>query len=191
MSPRDIRIETPRLLLREYRPEDLEAHHGLISDANVMRFMQDVYSRSFEDSVSNLAAAAAAKYEEDPDFVFLVIADRSCEVYMGGIGYSVLERSPAGKKVEAGYFLKPQHWNRGYCSEALAALLEFAFRKDGVRRVDMCCISENAASARVMEKCGLFFEGERRDFEWHTGCLRSRMFFGLLKEDWERAEAVR
>ena len=87
-------MHTPRLLLREYRWEDLAEHNKLITDPDVMYYIQDVFSRSFAESLDNLAVAAASKYEDpaEREFVFLVIADPKTEEYMGGIGYTVLER---------------------------------------------------------------------------------------------------
>lgn len=186
-------LHTPRLLLREYRWEDLEAHNALITDPDVMYYIQDVYSTSFAQSLDNLAVAAASKYEDpaDREFVFLVMADPRTERYMGGIGYSILEKSPAGKRAETGYFLQKQYWGQGYCTEALSELLRFAFEEDGVRRMDMCCLSENTRSARVMEKCGLLFEGERRGYEWHVDSVKSRRYYGLLKEEWEEQHGKR
>ena len=190
---KEIRLRTPRLLLREYRWEDLAEHHKLISDPAVMYFIQDVFSHSFPESLDNLAGAAAGKYGDpaERDFLFLVIADPDTEEYLGGIGYSVLERSPAGKRVEPGYFLKKECWGRGLCTEALQELLRYAFEEDGVRRVDMTCVADNIRSARVMEKCGLVFEGERRGYEWHVDSVKSRRYYGLLKEEWEEQHGKR
>ena len=186
-------MHTPRLLLREYRWEDLAEHNKLITDPDVMYYIQDVFSRSFAESLDNLAVAAASKYEDpaEREFVFLVIADPETEEYMGGIGYTVLERSPAGKRVEPGAFLKREYWGKGYVTEALEELLRFAFEEDGVRRVDSCCLSDNLRSARAMEKSGLIFEGERRGFEWHVDSVKSRKYFGLLKEEWEEQHGKR
>ena len=190
---KEIKLTTPRLLLREYRWEDLAAHNALITDPEVMYYIQDVFSRSFAESLDNLAWAAAGKYEDpsDRDFVFLVIADPKTEEYMGGIGYSVLERSPAGKRVEPGAFLKKEYWGKGYVTEALTELLRFAFEEDGVRRVDSTCVADNKGSARAMEKCGLLFEGERRDYEWHVDSVKSRRYYGILKEEWEEQHGKR
>ena len=188
---KEIRLKTPRLLLREYRWEDLQAHNALITDPDVMYFIQDVFSHSFAESLDNLAMSASSKYEADRDFLFLVIADPETEQYRGGIGYSVLERSPAGKRVEFGYFLQKEHWGKGYASEALEELLRFAFEEDGVRRVDGTCVADNKRSARVMERCGLVFEGERRGYEWHVDSIKSRRYYGILKEEWEEQHGKR
>jgi ribosomal-protein-alanine N-acetyltransferase len=190
---KEIRLKTPRLLLREYRWEDLAAHNALITDPDVMYYIQDVFSHSFAESLDNLAVAASSKYEDpsDREFVFLVIADPETEEYMGGIGYSVLERSPAGKRVEPGYFLGRQYWGKGYATEALAELIRYAFEDDGARRIDGTCVADNRRSARVMEKCGLKFEGERRGYEWHVDSVKSRRYYGLTKEEWEKEHGKR
>jgi ribosomal-protein-alanine N-acetyltransferase len=190
---KEITLTTPRLLLREYRWEDLQAHNALITDPGVMYYIQDVFSHSFAESLDNLALCAASKYGDpaDRDFVFLVMADPVSGEYMGGIGYSVLERSPAGKRVEFGYFLQKKHWGQGYASEALAELLRYAFEEDGAWRVDGTCVADNLRSARVMEKCGLVFEGERRNYEWHVDSLKGRRYYGILKEEWEEQHGKR
>ena len=190
---KEIRLRTPRLLLREYRWEDLAAHNALITDPDVMYYIQDVFSHSVAESLDNRAVAASSKYGDpsDREFVFLVIADPDTEKYMGGIGYSVLEESPAGKRVEPGYFLAKQYWGKGYATEALAGLIRYAFEEDGARRIDGTCVADNKRSARVMEKCGLKFEGERRGYEWHVDSVKSRHYYGILKEDWEKEHGKR
>ena len=190
---KEICLHTPRLLLREYRWEDLAEHHKLIADPDVMYYIQDVFSHSFAESLGNMATAAASKYGDpaDREFVFLVMADPETEEYLGGIGYTVLERSPAGKRVEIGYFLKKDCWGKGLCTEAMAEVLRYAFEEDGVRRVDTACISDNLRSARVMEKNGLIFEGERRGYEWHVDSVKSRKYYGILKEEWEAQHGKR
>ena len=90
-----------------------------------------------------------------------------------------------------GLRLKKEYWGKGYVTEALEELLRFAFEEDGVRRVDTCCLSDNLRSARAMEKSGLIFEGERRGFEWHVDSVKSRKYFGLLKEEWEAQHGKR
>jgi ribosomal-protein-alanine N-acetyltransferase len=180
----NIRLETERLILREYRWTDLEDHHRLIADPEIMYYIQDVFSRSIEESEENLRNAMADIENPDRTKVYLVIQTKEGS-YVGGIGYTVSEINPAGKRVEIGYFTDPAFWGSGYATEALGALVRFAFCQDGVYRIDGTCIRENTRSRRVMEKCGMEFEGERRNFEWHHEKLKGRCFFGLLKEEWE------
>ena len=179
-----IRIETPRLILREYEWADLHHHHTLISDPSIMYYIQDVFTHSLAESRENLRQAILAIAEPSRSKVYLVIQTKS-GAYVGGIGYTVSEQSPAGKRVEIGYFTDPQFRGKGYVSEALSALMAYAFTQDGVYRIDGTCIQENFRSARVMERCGMRPEGVRRAYEWHVESLKGRCYYGLLMEEWK------
>jgi [ribosomal protein S5]-alanine N-acetyltransferase len=182
-----IKLETQRLVLREYEWSDLPAHHALISDPEIMYYIQDVFSRSMAESEENLRNAIEDIENPARTKVYLVIQTRQGE-YVGGIGYTVSQTNPAGKRVEIGYFTYPQFWGFGYVTEALKELIRFAFCRDDVYRIDGTCITQNVRSRRVMEKCGMVFEGERRNFEWHHEKLKGRCLFGLLKEEWEEQQ---
>lgn len=183
----EINLSTKRLKLREYRWDDIEQHHALISDPSIMYYIQDVFSKSREESEENLRNAIEDIDNPARTKVYLVIETKGGS-YVGGIGYTVCAQSPAGKRVEIGYFTYPAFWGRGYVTEALEGLIQYAFCEDSVYRMDGTCIKENIGSRKVMEKCGFTFEGERRQFEWHHNALRSRYFFGLLKEEWEEGQ---
>jgi len=179
-----IRLETNRLIIREYEWSDIKKHHALISDPVTMYYIQDVFSSSMAKSEENLRNAIEDIENPIRNNVYLVLETKDGD-YVGGIGYTVLERNPAGKRVEIGYFSYPEFWGIGYMSEAFKELIRYAFLEDNVYRIDGTCINENVRSKRVMEKCGMVFEGERRNFEWHHERLKGRYLFGLLKEEWE------
>ena len=74
---------------------------------------------------------------------------------------------PRGYKAEVGYVLARPFWGRGYMTEALRAVLEFAFSLPNMYRVWATCDAENIASARVLEKAGFDFEGILRRYTMH------------------------
>ena len=73
---------------------------------------------------------------------------------------------------EAGYVLSPDYWGKGIAAEALMALLNFAFCELKMKRVEAKYMVENAASRRVMEKCGMQFEGVMRSKMFVKGLFR-------------------
>jgi len=180
----EIILFTKRLVIREYRWSDFEKHHALISDPSIMWYIQDVFSKSKQESEENLRSAMEDIENPLRTKVYLVIETRKGE-YVGGIGYTVSEKNPKGKRVEIGYFTYPEFWGRGYVTEALTELIRYAFYEDDVYRIDGTCIKDNIGSRRVMEKCGMLLEGDRRDFEWNHDGLKGRYLFGLLKDEWE------
>lgn len=87
-----------------------------------------------------------------------VLVDRSLALAVGLMG-SKGSISDQGD-LEIGYGLNPEHWGRGYATEALRALLPHWQATPGVRRVTAATSVFNAASARVLEKCGFVRVGE-------------------------------
>ena len=59
---------------------------------------------------------------------------------------------PGPGRVGFGYVLAREHWNRGYMTEALKALVDWSLSQDGIHRAQAFCDLENPASARIMEK---------------------------------------
>lgn len=59
-----------------------------------------------------------------------------------------------GDKIELGYVISPKYQNRGYCTEALASAMEYLFEQ-GFSEIICGAFEENAASIRVMQKCGM------------------------------------
>lgn len=178
-------IVTPRMLLREYEEGDFAAHHRLMSDVDTMFFLDDVMTHSEEESRANLADAIAQQTAQSRERLFLAATLAESGAYLGSVGYTVESFTPAGKLVHAGYFYLPQHHGKGYATEALAALLRYAFTEDGVFRFNTGCFAENKASERVMRKCGLVKEGDYPECAWLHGKMRGRLAYRLLKSEWE------
>ena len=81
------------------------------------------------------------------------------------------------------YRFLPEYWGQGYASEALTALIKFAFDEMSLHRVHAGCVVGNIASRRVMDKAGMRYEGTtRKSFpiggQWHDYLL-----YGLLAEE--------
>lgn len=186
-----IELNTPRLRIRDHKPEDLMPHHQLLSDPKVMWFPQDVMTHSLQQSRENLKLAMSQIGLAEREFYFLWVEHRETGEHVGEIGYTVIGRMPPGKIVEVGYFLREAFWGRGYATEALAALIRFAFEQDGVYRLNCGCVTENIASERVMQKNGLTKEGEFKDCQWHDGRLKDRVAYRILRPEWQRGVSGR
>ncbi len=68
------------------------------------------------------------------------------------------------RKAEVGYVLNPAYWHKGYASEALSAVIGFGFDTLGLERLEAMYVEGNTASRTVMERCGMTFEGIRRNY---------------------------
>lgn len=70
-------------------------------------------------------------------------------------------------KLEIGYGMARTHWDKGYMTEALRAVINWAFTQPDVYRVQALCDVDNIGSARVMEKAGMTREGLLRRYVLH------------------------
>ncbi len=90
-----------------------------------------------------------------------------------------------------GYDLAPEHWGRGYATEATLAIVNFGFRELRLHRVSSWRIADNAASARVPERVGLRPEGRLRDDEYFKGRWWNTLLYGPLELEWRASAASR
>lgn len=179
------RLETERLILRDYVKEDIDAYFRLKSDVKTMYYLQDIQLFSKEEADKDFSNILIDMKNENRKFYFFHIELKSTHEQVGSVGYTVLDSTPLGKIVHAGYFIYPQFWNKGYVTEAFKKVLEFALKKNDVYRVTTGCLAENIGSEKVMIKCGMVKEAEHLEWEWHDGKMKDRLEYRLLKKEWE------
>lgn len=181
-------LETPRLLLRTHRPEDLESHTTLLMDREVMHYLDDIRARTKEEARQNLEEILREDTHtlRQRTLTFFRIEERETGAHVGEIGYTMLTRTPMGKLVQLGYFTHTAFWSKGYVTEALEALLQFAFTEDDVYRITTGCLMENVGSRRVLEKCGFIKEAEHLEYEWLDGAMRTRLEYRLLLPEYPK-----
>lgn len=179
-----IRLETDRLILRDFTMDDLPDYYRLKTDEQTMYYMQDIKLDSFDSAREELASLMADMAGEDRKFYFLHMELKDSLEQVGSIGYTVISSTPVGKIVQLGYFTYAKFWGNGYTSEAAKRVLEFAFEEDNVYRVTTGCLAENRGSERVMQKNGMIKEAEHKEYEWHDGKMKDRLEYRLLRDEW-------
>lgn len=79
-----------------------------------------------------------------------------------------------------------EEWGKGFASEAIMQLLEYAFFHKNLHRVSALVLEENKASLRMHEKCGYVREGLLRQSVYKDGEYKNQVVLSILKEDFER-----
>ncbi len=179
-----IYLETDRLILRDYVAEDLDDYYRLKTDDQTMYYMGDIRLDSMEAAREDLKNVLEDMAREEREFYFLHMELKDNHEQVGSIGYTVTDNTPAGKLVHMGYFTYPKFWGKGYTTEALKKVIEYAFTIDNVYRITTGCLAENIGSERVMQKCGMIKEAEHVDYEWHDGRMKTRVEYRLLKSEY-------
>lgn len=152
------RIETPRLVLRKPRPQDLEDIFARYArDPDVTRFLSWRTHRSLADTRAFLAASDA-EWRRWPAGPYLVCS-RGDERVLGSAGL----RFERPFRAATGYAFAREAWGRGYATEALEAMVALAGRL-AVERLYALCHVEHAASQRVLQKCQFSLEGTLRRY---------------------------
>jgi ribosomal-protein-alanine N-acetyltransferase len=177
-------LETERLLLRKMRLDDADAMFAYASDPEVTRYVLWDTHRSIKDSESFLRFATEGYERGDFGGWGIVLKDSGAFVGTCGIeaGYA-----PEHARGELGYVLSREQWGKGLMPEAARAVIRFGFRRMGLNRVEARCIADNTASARVMEKVGMTYEGTLREREFIKGAYRDMRLYSILRREYRPA----
>lgn len=173
-------IETERLILRPFRSEDAPfVFKNWASDREVTRYLTWNVHRSLADSecVVNMWTA---QYNDSSSYNWVIVLKELGEP-IGGISVVRIYDNIDG--AEIGYCIGRPWWGNGIMTEAFSAVIPYLFEV-GFNRIDAAHAVKNPASGRVMQKCGLTFEGTFRQFFRSTaGELLDISFYSILRED--------
>ena len=175
------KVETERLILRQ----------RMVADA------KDIFAYASLPEVSYPAGFPPVKTVEDEIFYLENIYRENLEKEQIPSGYGICLKGTdkmigsidfnhrhADDVLEIGYPLHPDYWGRGYVPEAARALIDEAFKKLGLHKIELTCFSYNVQSQRVAEKLGFTLEARIRDRKDVQGNRCDRLIYGLLKSEW-------
>ncbi|EMH4164546.1 GNAT family N-acetyltransferase [Pluralibacter gergoviae] len=171
-------LQTSRLCLSPLSEADWPLFLALQQDSAVMRYVADSRSEAeiraaFESRLPTWAPGCA-------HWLCLMVREKESGRALGVTGY--IQREPdAG---EVGFLFFPAAQGRGYGTESLRAVCDFAFSTGKLRRLSATVTAGNLASRGALEKVGFRLEGELRESfqlagEWHNDWL-----FGLLSGEY-------
>lgn len=102
------------------------------------------------------------------------------------IGTSGLFLNRRDDLAELGYWIGKPYWGRGFASEAAKAMISFGFENLGLHRIQARSFARNPASARVLEKVGMHFEGLLRGYVKKWGIYEDVLSYAVLAPEWPR-----
>jgi ribosomal-protein-alanine N-acetyltransferase len=146
--PTPARIETQRLLLQRLKYEDAEEiFYAYASKPEATRYLSWATHESVDDTRLFLKSVIDS-WDYGADYSYSIRLKNN--VLIGSIG--ILHDNG---KVQLGYVISPSHWGKGYTTEAVSALLSILRNFMDVYRIGSFVDAENAASIRVLKKCGM------------------------------------
>jgi len=148
-------IETERLLLRKFRPDDLDDLAALFADPDVVRYVGDGCPVSRDEA--ERALYSTLRHWQEHGFGRWAVLDRQTLEFVGFGGLRSLFGTP-----EVVYHLAKACWAKGLATEIGQAALTFGFEQRGFDRIVAIAKPLNAASIHVMKKLGMHFEKNAR-----------------------------
>ena len=176
-----------RVALRPLRPGDVPALFEVFSDPEVMRYWSSAPLGSVADAWK-LYEEIGELFDRRELFQW-GIARREDDRVVGTV--TLFRVEPAHRRGEIGFALGPAHQGRGLAGEAVGLLLDFAFERLGLERIEADVDPRNAPSLRLLERFGFVREGLLRDryrADWvGPGVeVQDAVLLGLLRRQWAR-----
>ncbi len=153
MTSTKIVLETPRLILREWRPDDWVRFKPIAADPRVIRYVGTGQVPS-DEQIRTYIETARKLYRDEGFCLWPLVSRKNREL----IGFCGLDHLWGGDEIEIGYWLAPDYWGKGLATEAAQAVLEYGFDQLGLERIVAVAHPENQASIRVLQKLGMAFE---------------------------------
>lgn len=154
-------IETERLVLRLPEDGDAEASFAIHSDPDVMRWLGAPPRASVEEERERLARLRSL--HDERGFSMWLVEDKDTGEVLGYAGLFPVEMK--GPEIEVAYHFRKISWGQGYATEAAKACIDYGFDVAGLDHIVGLVAPENAASVRVLEKCGMERAGTARHYD--------------------------
>ncbi|NRB63116.1 MAG: GNAT family N-acetyltransferase [Saprospiraceae bacterium] len=180
------RIETERLVIRCYQPQDAKLLKEAI-DVSIEHLKPWLTWATDEpeplQSKIDRLQRFRGQFDLGVDFIFGIFSKDESEL----IGSTGLHNRIGDDAREIGYWISVEHVKRGYALENVMALVKVGFELEGLDRIEIHCAPQNIGSRRIPEKLGFTHEGTlRRRIPTENGQNDDEMIWTLFADEYQR-----
>lgn len=179
---RPARLTTDRLVLRAFEMTDAPVVQALCGDREVAKFLLRVPHPYPDDAAEQWIQFHPQFWEADMEYPFAITRAPEGDV-VGAVG---LVPNSEHNRGELGYWIGRPYWGRGFATEAVTAVLRWAFTELELDRVHAHHDIANEASGRVLAKAGMTLEGTLRQHYERDGHRFDARAWGMLRGEWPR-----
>ncbi|WP_255220789.1 GNAT family N-acetyltransferase [Terribacillus saccharophilus] len=160
-------IQTKRLVLRKMNKDDANALFAIWSDSivtkymNIDRFTQIEQAKEMISILSDLS--------EKGEAIRYTILEAETNIILGSCGFNTLDFKH--KTAEIGYDLDSRFWNRGYGTEAVKGLVDYAIHQLQYKKIEAKVNPNNIPSIKLLRRLEFDLEGTLKDKEGHSNDL--------------------
>lgn len=171
-------LHGPSVRLREFSKDDLDAVATIVSDIRVTRYMS-FDSRTREQAETMLDGILERAKDEPRTEYYLAIEPSS-----GGPAVGAIRIALSGvRAAKLGYMVDADHWGRGYATDAVHTMINYAWDVLDLHRITAAVGPDNAASLAVVKRVGMTYEGRLRDHVFTNGDWRDSLLYSILRSD--------
>lgn len=172
------RLIGEKVILREYRQEDLSALRAWVNDHETTKYLAGAYRRcqSWEQTEEWLSRRLSG----DAGGEGYVIADKETMKYLGQIDLMMID--PIARKAEMAIVLSPSAQGKGYALDAVRLILSYAFQTMNLHRVWLKCAEKNERAVRLYKKAGFQTEGVLKDDLFIDGEYQNALIMGVIRK---------
>jgi len=175
-------IETKRLILRKFVESDIPAvFKNWTSDDRVTEYLRWPTQKSIEET-KNVISNFIKRYEKNDFYAWAIVLKDNSNEPIGMI--SVVDIKENLDTVHIGYCIGKNWWNQGITSEAFTGIIPFLFEEVKVKRIESQHDPNNPSSGKVMEKCGLKYEGTLRQADFNNKGIVDAAMYSILASEY-------
>jgi ribosomal-protein-alanine N-acetyltransferase len=179
-------LETERLTLRPYSLADAPRVQQMCGDRAIAATTLAIPHPYPDGAAEQWISTHGENFRQGAEVTLAITLKFDGQV-VGSMALSVNKNHRRG---ELGYMVAKEHWNRGYCTEAVRALMEYGFSVLGLNRVQAMHFPRNPASGRVLQKLDMTREGLLRQYVCNRGVFEDLVLYSILRPEPEPAGRV-
>jgi ribosomal-protein-alanine N-acetyltransferase len=170
-------LDGENISFKALRTTDAQEIHNYASDKEVSRFigwsLMDTLNETREYIETML------KREADSTHLYASIVQKSTQEIIGTA--MIFNFDQEANQAEIGYVFHRDHWGKGFGTECVALMSDFAFESLNLHKLHASVVDENIGSARILEKNGYLVEGNLRDHFFIDGKYYNALLFGKIQ----------
>lgn len=174
--------ETKELTLRQFDISDTDSvFENWASDEEVQKMYGEPACKS-KENVHKLIKNYIASYKSK-DFYRWAIVLKDTNICIGQIAFFLIDKKNHFAEVE--YCIGREFQQKGYAREALNSVIQFGFEKIKLHKIQVSHMEQNIPSKNLILSCKFKYEGNARDYFYTDGEYFDRLYYSILKEEWE------
>jgi RimJ/RimL family protein N-acetyltransferase len=178
-------ITGTQVYLRPLGREDLNGRYrAWLNDPEVMGYMETgIFPSTAEDLERFFREVTGTRNQ-----VIMAVADKKTHQHIGNVKLGPIDW--VHRRTTFGILIgEKKFWGKGVGAEATRLIVEYAFGRLNLNRVDLGVYAEHESAVRCYERVGFKIEGRMRQDFFHQGKYKDRLWMGLLRSEYKPAEA--